>query len=240
MVIEPPYDRPPRFAGSIRELAARLPQGPRDGRRFLLGLAGEPGAGKSTVAAQLAEVLGDDAVVVPFDGFHLASRLLVSDELRNRRGAIDTFDLAGYRLLIQRLRSADECVVYAPAYERAIEEPVAAAIAVDRSTPIVIVEGNYLLSDDPDLVAARALLDQVWYVETAAETRRHRLVERHVRFGKTPEAAAAWTDGSDEANARAIRVTRETADLVITVPDDREAPSPGRSGIVGPWEGIFR
>ena len=217
---------PPEFAGPLRELVARLPRQGTDGRRFLLGLAGEPGAGKSTVAAALAAALGADAVVVPFDGFHLASALLHSEEVRNRRGAIDTFDLAGYRLLIQRLRQADEPVVYAPAYVREIEDPVAAAIAVHGSTPIVITEGNYLLSDHPDLAAARSLLDQVWFVEVDPEIRRRRLVERHIRFGKSPAVAADWVERSDEANARAIRATRERADLVIRVQDDLLPPAP--------------
>jgi pantothenate kinase len=211
---------PPTFTGPLRKLIARLPRPGTHGRRFLLGLTGEPGAGKSTVSAALAAALGADAVVVPFDGFHLASALLHSEELRNRRGAIDTFDLAGYRLLVQRLRQADEPVVYAPAFVRDIEEPVAAAIAVPGSTPIVITEGNYLLSDHPDLQAARSMLDEVWYIDVEAETRRRRLVERHIRFGKTPEAARSWVEGSDEANARAIRATRERADLVVLIEED--------------------
>jgi pantothenate kinase len=211
---------PPTFAGPLSELAARLAERGTDGRRFLLGLAGEPGAGKSTVSAHLAAALGATAVVVPFDGFHLASTLLHTEELRNRRGAIDTFDLAGYRLLIGRLRRADEPVVYAPAYVREIENPVAAAIAISGSTPIVITEGNYLLSDHPDLRAARGMLDQVWYIEVDAETRRRRLLERHIRFGKTPAEAADWVERSDEANARAIRATRERADLVVQIQDD--------------------
>lgn len=221
---------PPRFAGALSELAARLAESAREGRRYLLGLAGEPGAGKSTVAAHLASTLGADAVVVPFDGFHLASTLLHTQELRDRRGAIDTFDLAGYRLLIERLRRADEPVVYAPAYVREIEEPVAAAIAIPGGTPVVIVEGNYLLSDHPDLRVARSLLDQVWYLEVAADTRRRRLVQRHIRFGKTPVAARAWTEGSDEVNAAAIRATREGADLVVAIQDDLASVDPGSGG----------
>jgi pantothenate kinase len=210
---------PASFAGSLDELIIRLTEQVRGGQRFLLGLAGEPGAGKSTVAAQLAAALGSEAVVVPFDGFHLASVLLGEDAAK-RRGAIDTFDLGGFRALVHRLRQAAEPVVYAPAYVREIEDPVAAAIAVPGSTRIVIVEGNYLLSDHPDLSAARALLDQVWYIETDADTRRRRLVERHIRFGKTPEAAVVWAAGSDEVNAAAIRATRERADLVVTVQED--------------------
>jgi pantothenate kinase len=216
VVIEPPHVRPPAVAGSIQELATRLPGSAREGTRFLLGLAGEPGAGKSTVAAQLVAALGADAVVVPFDGFHLASAVLGPDA-RKRRGAIDTFDLAGFHRLVQRLREADEPVVYAPAYAREIEDPVAAAIAVPRTARVVVVEGNYLLSDSPELTAARALFDQIWFLDVDAGTRRRRLMERHIRFGKSPAAAAEWAEGSDEVNAAAIRATRVRADLVVRI-----------------------
>lgn len=209
---------PPTFDGPLAELAARAAGASRGSERVLLGLAGEPGAGKSTVAAQLAEALGGDAVVVPFDGFHLASALLAPDA-RKRRGAIDTFDLAGFHRLIQRLRRADEPVVYAPAYAREIEDPVAAAIAVPRSARFVVVEGNYLLCDHPELTAARALFDQVWFLDVDAEARRRRLVRRHIRFGKSPAAAVEWAEGSDEVNAGVIRATRERADLVVRIPD---------------------
>jgi pantothenate kinase len=217
---QPVTPSPPTFAGSVGELAARLAGASSESRRFLLGVAGEPGAGKSTVAARLAAALGVGAVVVPFDGFHLASTLLVTEELRNRRGAIETFDLTGFRVLIQRLRQAAESVVYAPAYVREIEEPIAAAIAIPGSASIVIVEGNYLLSDDPELRTARSMLDEAWYIDVDAETRRRRLVDRHIRFGKSPEAARDWVEGSDEANAGAIRATRERADLVVRIRED--------------------
>jgi len=225
-VTELPRHAPPCVAGSIEELAARLSGSARDRTRFLLGVAGEPGAGKSTVAVQLVQALGDDAVVVPFDGFHLASTLL-DDQARQRRGAIDTFDLAGFHRVIQRLRRADEPVVYVPAYRREIEDPVAAAIAVPRSARVVVVEGNYLLSEHPELAAARVLFDEVWYLDVDAELRRGRLVQRHIRFGKSPAAAAEWADGSDEVNAIAIRATRERADLVVRIADDLSAFAKG-------------
>jgi pantothenate kinase len=174
------------------------------------------------VAAQLVTALGADAVVVPFDGFHLAGALL-DEDARTRRGAIDTFDLAGFHRLVQRLRWADEPVVYAPAYAREIEDPVAAAIAVPRSARIVVVEGNYLLSDHPELTAARALFDQIWFLDVDARARRSRLVERHVHFGKSPAAAAEWAEGSDEVNAAAIRATQVRADLVVRIAGDLSA-----------------
>jgi len=206
------------FDGALSDLADRVVRRSRQRSRFILGIVGEPGAGKSTVADYLKRTLGDHAVVVPFDGFHLANVLLKGTDLNSRKGAIDTFDLAGFRALIQRLRAADEPVVYAPAYLRNIEEPIAAAIAVERATPIVIVEGNYLLANHPDLALARSLLDEVWYVQTADQTRVHRLIQRHIQFGKTYAQASAWALGSDEANAHVIRDTRDGADLIVQIP----------------------
>jgi pantothenate kinase len=206
------------FPGELSDLADRIVRRSSQQARFILGIVGEPGAGKSTVSGHLERALGAHAVVVPFDGFHLANVLLDGTERKARKGAIDTFDLAGYRVLVQRLRAADEPVVYAPAYAREVEEPIAASIAIERATPIVIVEGNYLLADQPDLALARSLLDEVWYVQTADQTRVHRLIQRHIQFGKTYAEARAWALGSDEANARAIRETRDRADLIIHIP----------------------
>lgn len=209
---------PERFVGDLALLADRITRASHQRSRFLLGIAGEPGAGKSTVSEYLMSILGARAVVVPFDGFHLANVLLQGTDRQTRKGAVDTFDLAGYRVLIQRLHAADEAVVYAPAYRREAEEPIAAAIAVPQSTPIIIVEGNYLLDDHPDLAAARALLDEVWYVHTPDQTRVRRLIQRHVDFGKTQTEATAWALRSDEANAHAIRATRDRADLLVQIP----------------------
>ncbi len=189
------------------------------GSRIILGLCGAPGAGKSTFAGQLADRLGSDcAVVVPMDGFHLGHDVIKDSPKLDRKGAIDTFDVGGYRSLLQRIRSRDEDVVYAPAYRRGLEEPIAASIAVSRELPVVITEGNYLLAPDPRWQAVRAELDQVWYLETPDELRVARLVDRHVYFGKALSKAVEWVHRSDEPNAEFIRTTRNSADLVIRLP----------------------
>ncbi|WP_255991536.1 nucleoside/nucleotide kinase family protein [Chitinolyticbacter albus] len=187
-----------------------------DGRRKILGLVGEPGAGKSTLAEALLAHLGERAVVVPMDGFHLANVELARLQRSARKGAPDTFDAAGYVALLARLRSqrGDE-IVYAPAFRREIEEPIAGAIAVSPQVPLVITEGNYLLLESGHWAGVRPLLDAIWYVEVDAELRRQRLVERHMRFGRDEAAARAWVEQTDEPNARLIAQGRDGADLIV-------------------------
>jgi pantothenate kinase len=186
------------------------------GTRRLLGIAGPPGAGKSTLADRLARALGPDtAAVVPMDGFHLAQAELVRLGRADRKGAPDTFDAAGYAELLGRLRAAGPAVVYAPAFDRTLEEPVAGSIPVDPGVPLVITEGNYLLCETGEWARVRPLLDEVWFLAPDDTLRVRRLIDRHVRHGKEPARAAAWVTRSDEANARLIAPGRERADLVV-------------------------
>lgn len=184
------------------------------GERVLIGIAGCPGAGKSTAAAWLAQRL-DRAVQVPMDGFHLANAELVRLGRRGRKGAIDTFDGRGYRALLERIAADREAVVYAPEFDRRVEEPVAGAIAVPPEAEVVVTEGNYLLDAEEPWPGVRAALTEVWYCETPEPLRLARLVARHERFGKSPERARSWVAEVDERNAERIRAARHRADLVI-------------------------
>uniref|UniRef100_A0AAU2JJM3 Nucleoside/nucleotide kinase family protein n=1 Tax=Streptomyces sp. NBC_00049 TaxID=2903617 RepID=A0AAU2JJM3_9ACTN len=186
------------------------------GTRRILGIAGPPGAGKSVLAARLAEALGPEtAVVVPMDGFHLAQAELARVGRADRKGAPDTFDVAGYVCLLRRLRAPGGSTVYAPAFDRGLEEPIAGSIPVAPGVPLVITEGNYLLHDAGEWASVRPLLDEAWYLAPADDLRVRRLVDRHVRHGKEPAYARAWVDRSDEPNARLITAGRHRADLVV-------------------------
>jgi pantothenate kinase len=186
------------------------------GRRRVLGIAGAPGAGKSTLAEGLVAALDGLAVLVPMDGFHLAQRELARLGRAGRKGAPDTFDAAGYAALLARLSDPDPAVtVYAPAFDRALEEPVAGSIPVAAGVPLVVTEGNYLLHDEGGWARVRPLLDETWFLELDQEVRVRRLVDRHVRFGKERPFAERWVHDSDEANARLVARGRDRADVVV-------------------------
>lgn len=203
---------------TLEELQARLEKMAAGGDRRMLGITGAPGAGKSTLAQQLAARMPERAVVAPMDGYHLANSELLRLGLSHRKGSEPTFDSAGFVSLLTRLRQQSSSeVVYAPDFRREIREPVAGAIPIFASTGLVITEGNYLLLDTHPWSRIRSLLDEIWYLELDPDERRKRLVARHVRFGKDEVAAKKWVTDSDEPNAVLIESTKSRADLVFTL-----------------------
>lgn len=188
--------------------------------RAILGIAGAPGAGKTTLAeaivARVAEKQGHAFVAhVPMDGFHLADVQLDRLGLLDRKGAPETFDAPGYAALLRRLRSETTWPIYAPGFERTLEQPIAGAMVVPPTARLIVTEGNYLLLGRPEWRAVRKALDSVWWVETDDAVRIQRLTARHVHFGKEPGAAAAWVTDVDEANSALLRATSDPADRVV-------------------------
>lgn len=198
------------------------------GQRRLLGLAGTPGAGKSTVSDALLAALGSDAVLVGMDGFHLANEELIRLGRRDRKGAPDTFDVDGYVALLDRIRAGHE--VYAPRFDRGLEESIGSAVLVPADVPLVITEGNYLLHDEHGWDAVASRLDEVWFLDIDAHARRERLVARRLSHDHPHDEAVAWVREVDERNAAVVERGRHRADLIVTVSD---APAGG----VGHHEG---
>ncbi|MEV1131805.1 nucleoside/nucleotide kinase family protein [Agromyces sp. NPDC049794] len=211
----------PAELAALRALAERMRRRhAASGARIVLGIAGSPGSGKTTLARALVDALdpsGDgSAVHLPMDGFHLANATLDRLGLRDRKGAIETFDGWGFVALIERVRRESDHVVYAPAFERAVDEPVAGEIAIEASARIVVVEGNYLLDESEPWRRVRGLLDEAWFCDADDGERMPRLVRRHTEFGRSPEAAEAWAREVDGANAQRVAPGRERADLVVS------------------------
>ena len=210
---------------TFEDLAERARRYLDGGGRAILGITGPPGAGKTTFVARLLEELRDNppsgltapgwVAHVPMDGFHLADVELERLGRRDRKGAPDTFDSAGYLSVLHRIKEDSPGVVYAPGFERTLEQPIAASIAIEPSARLVVSEGNYLLLPTGDWPQIRALMHEVWYVDLDDAERTERLIRRHVEFGKDPEEATAWVRGPDQANAVLVTSTRDRADLVI-------------------------
>lgn len=201
---------PDALAVRLQQLAARTPAD----RRTLVGIAGRPGAGKSTLAAAVADRFGPTAVAVGMDGFHLADVVLDQLGLTAVKGAPATFDPDGYRVLLSRLRT-EPGPVFAPGFERTLEQPVAQAVMVGPQHRVVITEGNYLLLAGAAWGRVRDQLDQVWWLEGDEGRRIEWLRRRHVRHGKTPREADAWMARVDGPNAELAARTADRADLVV-------------------------
>ena len=187
----------------MAELVSALPAG-----RFVLGLSGSPGAGKTTLAAALAAAYG--IPVVPMDGFHRPHAELETMGRLDAKGAPDTFDAEGYAALLASLHTGR--TVLAPAFDHRLPDPMPDAIEVPAEAGLVVTEGNYLLLDEPRWRAVREQLDAVWHLIPDEGERVERLVRRHIEVGRDDADARAWVGRVDQANADLVEAAAGQAD----------------------------
>lgn len=185
--------------------------------RIIVALAGPPGAGKSTLASELAKGLGADGVsarVVPMDGFHLDDAVLDEMGWRARKGAPHTYDVDGLKTLLERLRREKAGEIYYPVFDRTTEIAHAAAARVSPDDRVVIVEGNYLLLDAPGWNDIARLFDVTIMVSAPISELERRLLGRWADLA--PDAARAKVEGNDLVNARLVISKSLGADMTIS------------------------
>ncbi len=185
-----------------------------EGGGRVLGIAGVPGAGKSTLAEELVAAWGHTACLLPMDGFHLADDELFRLGRHERKGAPDTFDVDGYVTTLRRVRERSGDVLV-PRFDRTLEAAIAGSICIAAAAELVVTEGNYLLLDEPSWRDVRPLLDEAWLITADEDERVAQLVARHEAHGRDRHAAIDWVHAVDQPNARRIDATSSAADLVI-------------------------
>ena len=195
------------IAALIRRKAGRK-------KRYVIGIAGAPGSGKSTLAQHLCETLGAEAIVVPMDGFHFDDVILNARGDRPRKGAPHTFDVAGFEVLLKRIK-AREADIAIPVFDRAQEHSRAGASIISQEAKFILVEGNYLLLKLNGWKKLKPLFDFTIFLDVPLAELEHRLLERWRGFGFEEAGAKAKALGNDIPNAKLVIEKSAKADIVV-------------------------
>lgn len=184
-------------------------------QRFIVAIAGPPGSGKSTISEELCALLPEgSAIVVPMDGFHYDDAVLEHRGLRHRKGAPETFDLAGFEHLLKRVRAGEPDIAI-PVFDRNMELARAGAAIIEAGTKFILVEGNYLLLDEAPWSGLGALFDFAIFLDAPRAELERRLLQRWHDHGRSDADARAWVASNDMPNVDRVLGRRRSADLVI-------------------------
>ena len=186
-------------------------------------LAAPPGAGKSTLVSFL-EAISKDIIpeykvqAIGMDGFHRRQEYLTSHttivdgkeiKMVEVKGCPITFDLDKLKAAITK--AIKEPIYKWPVYDRHLHNPIEDAITID--SDILLLEGNYLLLDEPGWNELSDLADYTISIKADANMLRERLVDRREKSGNSREKAEQFVDFSDMRNVNLCLEKTKPADL---------------------------
>ncbi len=180
-----------------------------------VAIAGPPGSGKSTIAADLRARVGDSCCVVPMDGFHLDNDTLAARGLLAVKGAPDTFDLAGFTGLVDDLKSGT--VRHFPTFDRDADSVVERGGVVPDGVSVLLFEGNYLLFDEQGWRELAGMWDAALWLDVPEGVLQDRLTQRWLDQGMSSQDALARAQMNDLVNAR--RVIEQAMPATWTLPN---------------------
>lgn len=189
------------------------------GERQLIAIAGAPGAGKSTFVQSLCDGLNrerpDSACVLAMDGYHFDDCVLEARGHRARKGAPFTFDVGGLEAMLERLSADDGKDIAVPVFDRSLEVARAGACIIPGSARLILVEGNYLLLDDPAWAPLRRFFDVTVMLDVPREVLIDRLNARWRGYGLEEAAVRAKLGENDLVNADLVLSHSVAAQFVV-------------------------
>ncbi len=209
------------WQGDARTICDLVKKSSKDNSRIIIAIAGPPASGKSTLAEMVVQLICSEsesavprASLLPMDGYHLDNRILKSRGLLARKGAPNTFDADGFCRDVKRLSSARRELYY-PMFDRQLDLAIANSIVIHPQTPVVVVEGNYLLLKSRPWSSLRKVFTTTVFLSPSLDVLQDRLMQRWKNHGLDPEAAKLRVVGNDLPNAELVLRESGEADLLL-------------------------
>lgn len=187
--------------------------------RYLVGVVGPPASGKSTLAAELPALINtalgpEVATHFSMDAYHYPNAFLHQKGIYPHKGCHFTFDVQRFLAKLIEIKEQPG-TVSCPIYDRSRgHDPIPDEHCIEAHHRLVVVEGNYLLLRIHPWIAIRHLLEYCLYIEVDPAVQFPRLLERHLKSGRTEEDARAKIIRTDLPNAELIARHKDRANFV--------------------------